>query len=214
MSLRFPSGTIMSSARNLRSPVWSPMETPLNSAKNRKISLILRFPVGGSCPHLLSWDNRRRDWTQRGKVLHEANDASREQTQTIVLPGFVSRFRLEEREPEVATIDDAKIALRLKNGRLDHPQAEYSPIRQGWPATAVLGRRTGTRIQPSERGRPGRHRRDETLPDGYYERYANLPNTLPRIWGLRKPRPRKPSTRRKPWGPGRSVPPLSQLPAT
>ena len=108
----------------------------------------------GSCPHLLSWDRERRDWTERGKVLHEANDASREQTQTIVLPGFVSRFRLEEREPEVATIDDAKIAFSLTNGS-SITQAEYSPIRQGWAATAVLGRRSGARIQPSEPGRLG-----------------------------------------------------------
>jgi hypothetical protein len=48
----------------------------------------------GSCPYLLSWDSERRDWTEHGKVLHEANDASREQTheqtQAITLPGSVA----------------------------------------------------------------------------------------------------------------------------
>ena len=71
----------------------------------------------GSCPYLLSWDNERRDWTEHGKVLHQASDASREETQTIALPGLVSRFRLEEREPEVATIDNAEVAVNLNDGR-------------------------------------------------------------------------------------------------
>ena len=130
----------------------------------------------GSCPYLLSWDNERRDWTEHGKVLHEANDASREQTQSIVLPGFVSRFRLEEREPEVATVDRAEIALSLKDGR-------SMTLKPDAAASAGTGRRLlfWGDSQEYEFRLPSGVRPSDVVQSrlsltGYYERYSSLPN--------------------------------------
>jgi hypothetical protein len=141
----------------------------------------------GSCPYLLSWDNERRDWTERGKILHEANDASREQTQTIVLPGFVSRFRLEEREPEVATIEGVQIALSLKDGRsmtLNPGSAGTGRRLLFWGDAQDFEFRLPSGIAPAD---VVQSRLSLT---GYYERYSSLPNSVRRggaafVWHAR-----------------------------
>lgn len=73
-------------------------------------------PEGGSCPFLLSWDKHEAEWIDQGKVLHRAPERAREYTETRVFPGFQGRFRLEEREPELASIDQAELTVTLKNG--------------------------------------------------------------------------------------------------
>ena len=130
----------------------------------------------GSCPHLLSWDNERRDWTEHGKVLHEANDASREQTQTIVLPGFVSRFRLEEREPEVATIDDAEIAFSLKNGSSITLKPDTAPSRKAGRQLLFWGDAQELEFSLPNGVAPADVVESKLSLTGYYERYSSLPN--------------------------------------
>ena len=131
----------------------------------------------GSCPYLLSWDEVRADWTQHGKVLHEASDISREETQTITLPGFVSRFRLEEREPEVATISDAEIAFSLKNGGSitltpdTAPSAKVGQQLLFWGDALQLEFSLPSGIAPAD---VVQSRLSLT---GYYERYSSLPNS-------------------------------------
>jgi hypothetical protein len=70
----------------------------------------------GSCPYLLAWDGAQRDWTNHGKVLHRANSRELEYTETITIAGFVPRFRIEEREPEVALLDHVELAVTLGSG--------------------------------------------------------------------------------------------------
>lgn len=72
----------------------------------------------GSCPYLLSADAHGADWIEHGKVLHRAQGSAREETASLVVPGFRPLFRVEEREAEAAFIDVAELALRLKNGRV------------------------------------------------------------------------------------------------
>lgn len=72
----------------------------------------------GSCPYLLSADAHGADWIEHGKVLHRAQGSAREETETLVVPGFRPLFRVEEREAEAAFIDVAELALRLKDGRV------------------------------------------------------------------------------------------------
>jgi hypothetical protein len=84
-------------------------------------------PEGGSCPFLLTWDRTDGDWIDHGKVLHRAPDPAREYTEARVFPGFQARFRLEEREPEVALIDQAELLVTLRSGATlalatDHPR--------------------------------------------------------------------------------------------
>jgi hypothetical protein len=81
----------------------------------------------GSCPYLLAWDSRDHEWVDTGKMLHEATSKEREYSETRRFRGLSSRFRLEEREPEIAFIDHAGLTLELKNGETltletAHPQ--------------------------------------------------------------------------------------------
>jgi hypothetical protein len=70
----------------------------------------------GSCPYLLLWNSSQEKWHEHGKVLHKAQGSAKEETETLTLSGFVSRFRFEEREPEIAHIDFAGLSIALKNG--------------------------------------------------------------------------------------------------
>ena len=68
----------------------------------------------GSCPYLLA--DRNGTWETYGKILHSANNQSSETSQTITYADFIVRFRLEEREREMASIDEASIVYLLKDG--------------------------------------------------------------------------------------------------
>jgi hypothetical protein len=70
----------------------------------------------GSCPYLVSLDPRSGDRTEHGKILHSATSKNREDVETMTFPGFRSHFRLEEREPEIAFIDQVELAVVLKSG--------------------------------------------------------------------------------------------------
>jgi hypothetical protein len=70
----------------------------------------------GSCPYLLSWEADARDWAEHGKVLHKGKGKELEYSETGKFEGFRARFRLEEREPEIAYIDQAELAISLTNG--------------------------------------------------------------------------------------------------
>jgi hypothetical protein len=137
----------------------------------------------GSCPYLLSWDNERQEWTEHGKVLHEANDAGREQTQTIVLPGFAWRFRLEEREPEVATIDDAEIALRLEDGRSITLKPDAADSAEAGGQLLFWGDAQELEFSLPSGVAPADVVESKLSLTGYYERYSHLPNSVYRGGG-------------------------------
>ena len=130
----------------------------------------------GSCPYLLSWDSERRDWTEHGKVLHEANDASREQTRAITLPRFVSRVRLEEREPEVATIDNAEVAVSLNDGRSMTLRPDMAPAAKAGRQLLVWGDAQELEFSLPRGVAPADVVETKLFLTGYYERYSSLPN--------------------------------------
>jgi hypothetical protein len=69
----------------------------------------------GSCPHLLS-QAEDGDWIDYGKVLHKAPNKENEYTDLRTFEGFKHRFRVEEREPEMAFIDQIQLVAVLKTG--------------------------------------------------------------------------------------------------
>ena len=71
---------------------------------------------GGSCPYLFSWDAANQKWVEHGKVLDRAPSQAREYSELKSFPGFKSRFRIEEREPEIAFIKDVELVVTLNNG--------------------------------------------------------------------------------------------------
>ena len=71
---------------------------------------------GGSCPYLLAWSDRLKSFVNTGKMLNKAKGAALEQTDRRSFEGFISKFRIHEREPELAQIDRASLTIDLKNG--------------------------------------------------------------------------------------------------
>ena len=53
--------------------------------------------VTGSCPYLLSWDNRQHLWIEHGKILDQAPRQELEYSELRTFAGFRGRFRIEER---------------------------------------------------------------------------------------------------------------------
>jgi hypothetical protein len=71
-----------------------------------------------SCPYLMSWNSGERRWTNHGKILHMANSRQDLYSETTTFTGLRQRFRIEEREPEAAFIDQAKLTVTLKNQQI------------------------------------------------------------------------------------------------
>jgi hypothetical protein len=130
----------------------------------------------GSCPYLASWDERRMRWLQYGKVLHPAEGQGHESVQSIVLPGFISRFRLEEREPEVTTLDRTELFLTLRDGS----QVTAQPINTDWRSmfpSHLFWNETQEFAFALPRGvSPDDVTQSRLVLTGYYQRYSSLPN--------------------------------------
>ncbi len=62
-------------------------------------------------------------WVVYGKVLHSATSPDAKSTHVEKLRGAPRKYRLEEREPEVAFIDSAKLHVRYEDGSV----ATYLP---------------------------------------------------------------------------------------
>jgi hypothetical protein len=70
----------------------------------------------GSCPYLLSRRGSSSAWVNHGKVLDKAPRKALAYTEARTFKGFRSQFRLEEREPEIALINAARLNVTLKGG--------------------------------------------------------------------------------------------------
>jgi hypothetical protein len=130
----------------------------------------------GSCPYLLSWDEADRAWIEHGKVLHKAQGKSREYTETVTLPGFRPRFRLEEREAEVAFIDQAELTVALVSGDTltltpDDPRLG---ARDGDRLPLLWGDAAELEFRLPEGMVAGDVVESRLVVTGFYERYASL----------------------------------------
>ncbi|MEM6496593.1 MAG: hypothetical protein AAF709_07695, partial [Pseudomonadota bacterium] len=96
----------------------------LNRAANNFLNLSMSSG-GGSCPYVEAWSDRDQDWVNHGKVLHHAHGIAKKEQDQLKIPGLRLRFRLYERESELAYIDKVALDLALKGGsvvRLEPPQ--------------------------------------------------------------------------------------------
>jgi hypothetical protein len=84
--------------------------------RSANFSDLVRSTEGLSCPYLVSWDATSGTWTEHGKVLDKAPNQAREYTDAKSVAGFRSRFRIEEREPEIAFIKQVELVATLNNG--------------------------------------------------------------------------------------------------
>lgn len=128
-----------------------------------------------SCPYLLSWSDDE-GWINHGKALHEGNGKSREYTETISMERFRSRFRLEEREPELAFVDKAELQIELKNGdrialEPDEPvlaARDGGYIRLYWGQVAEFAFHLPAGVNKEDVAT------SHLVLTGYYERYSSL----------------------------------------
>jgi hypothetical protein len=70
----------------------------------------------GSCPFLYSYDETKRTWVSHGKVIDNADEASKEMTQDVPISGFATRFRLAEEELEMSQINRVVLSVTNKDG--------------------------------------------------------------------------------------------------
>jgi hypothetical protein len=106
--------------------------TRMDLAKTRNANYIdlTPTPEAGSCPHLLSWDENDNEWVNLGKVLHKAPSRDRVYTDALTFEGLRTRFRIEEREPEVSHLLSAKLVAKLESGE----SIELAPVEGGFRA--------------------------------------------------------------------------------
>jgi hypothetical protein len=131
----------------------------------------------GSCPYLLSWDNGEKEWIEHGKVLHKANGRNSEYTETVQLSGYRPRFRIEEREPELAFLDQVEMVVVLTNGaeavlrpndlRLADRDGDY--LRLPWGDAAEIEFALPDWVSAAD------VTESRLTVTGYYERYSDLP---------------------------------------
>ncbi|HXM31391.1 MAG TPA: hypothetical protein VN919_04435 [Xanthobacteraceae bacterium] len=130
----------------------------------------------GSCPYLLSWDEEARDWADHGKVLHKGKGKELEYSETGKFEGFRPRFRLEEREPEIAYIDQAELAISLRNGEalVLKPDNNHLAARDGDYAKLYWGDGIEFSFALPEAVAVEDVVESRLTLTGYYERYSSL----------------------------------------
>jgi hypothetical protein len=142
----------------------------------------------GSCPYLQSAEKSDGQWIEHGKVLHRALGRAREDQESITFPGFRARYRLEEREAEVAFIDHAELVITLANGTSKSlaPSEPDLARRDGQHLTLFWGESSTFVFDlPEEVAEIDVVESRLTL-SGYYERYGDLlasPSQLERATG-------------------------------
>jgi hypothetical protein len=86
-------------------------------APDVELHLHQNVDVGVSCPILYYWDDARREWVNRGKVIDGANGETHETTVTVEVGSDNRRFRLAEEELEVTSLRRLQLILTLRDGR-------------------------------------------------------------------------------------------------
>lgn len=131
----------------------------------------------GSCPYLATHSSAD-GWVERGKILHRAHSAAREETETYKYEGFIQRIKLEEREAERAQIRDINVVLHTVN-RTVPASIRYTVNKLPMRALEInWGEGVELEIVLPE----GIAESDVTMSEisfkGYYERYSALATNL------------------------------------
>jgi hypothetical protein len=130
----------------------------------------------GSCPFLMSWDRQKEEWIDHGKVLDKAPRRELEYSELKTFPGFRGRFRIEEREPEIAYIDQAELTIVLRNGesRQLSPDHRKLAAHDGSYMQLYLAEAIEIEFKLPEGVAEDDVAESQLRLTGYYERYASL----------------------------------------
>ena len=145
---------------------------------SRPLANFLQLTYGsevGSCPYLLSWDDSGGEWITHGKVLHKGQGKANAYTETISFPGLRTRFRIEEREPEIAHVKQPTLVLKL----FDDSTRRFAPIQPAARAsqadlTLIWGQAADIVFALPEDLKASEVTETRLEVTGYYERYSNL----------------------------------------
>ena len=136
----------------------------------------------GSCPYLLTWDETDREWVNQGKVLDAGKGKTSEYSETKAFTGFRARFRIEEREPEIAHSDHAELVALLKNGSTLTLKSNNKKLaaRDGDYLELMWGEGIGLAFSLPEGVAEEDVAESRFTLTGYYERYSNLLASTPK----------------------------------
>jgi hypothetical protein len=129
---------------------------------------------GASCPYLLSWDDGDHEWISHGKILQQGQGKANAYTQTVMFPGLRTHFRIEEREPELARLQSAKLVVELRDGSI----RTFSPVQ---PAalggddviSLMWGEATDIAFAVPDTVNAQEVQQSRLQITGYYERYSD-----------------------------------------
>jgi hypothetical protein len=152
--------------------------TRLEISKHRaanSIDLTVTAEIG-SCPYLLSFDDKGHEWVDHGKVLHNAPAWNREYTEARTFEGLRTQFRIEEREPEIAHLNRAMLILKLDSGEMVNlsPVDDRFAKQNGADLQLLWGESVDINFAPPENIHAKRVIESQLELTGYYERYSNL----------------------------------------
>jgi len=148
-----------------------PLNLPNRSANYLELTMSEEV---GSCPYLL-WQSPDGDWVRHGQILDEAPSKEREYTDARSFEGFKSRFRIEEREPEAAYIDQVELVITLDDGQTmtlspDNPRLV---ARDGEYLRLIWGQAVDISFALPEDIRKDRVVESRFTATGYYRRYSS-----------------------------------------
>ncbi len=133
----------------------------------------------GSCPFLYSYDEAKRVWVSHGKVIDNADEASKEMTQEVAITAFATRFRIAEEELEMSQINRVVLSVTNKDGetlqlmpddiRLKDKDDRYVRILAGSAITVSFKLPRG--MKPEDVAS------SKLAVTGYYRRYSSM-NTV------------------------------------
>jgi hypothetical protein len=141
----------------------------------------------GSCPFVHVWNEKLRAWVDHQKVLHHANTAERETTDVLKFDGLRTRFKIIEKESELAWIDWAALEIELASGERRMIASklpklatrDFSYLNLSFGDEVELGFALPAGIEQRNVVRSALH------VTGYYERYGHIRNGLQRISKVR-----------------------------
>lgn len=138
--------------------------------------LRLSFSVSleeGSCPYLMSKTEGKDElWSDHGKILHSAQTFSFKGRHVERMKGAPSEFRIEEREPETAFVDMARLTVIYADGTKETFAPSLDVLKKNDGKQARLG--WGQAVEFSFQVKDKQHHRvpveSELEVVGYYER--------------------------------------------
>jgi hypothetical protein len=123
---------------------------------------------GLSCPFLMAWDEKLGRWIDHGKILDKAPSAEREYSEVKSFPGFQSKFRIEEREPEIAFVRSPELLVVLKDNRTIRLQRKGDHVMLYWGDKAEISFQLPDDIPETS------VIETRLILRGYYQRYSAL----------------------------------------